>query len=202
MESGRRPALLDAALVELGEKGYAGIELEAILDRAGASRAEFEAEFGGELDSCLFAAYEELTGDLVARSCAVCETDLEWPERVRRGLAVLLEAIAENPRKARLVTRTFPAIRPAAYERYTAFLGSFTPYLREGREYSGVEEELPGEVELMAVGAGESLIFGEVDAGRAAQLPEMLPEILFSVLVQFMGPERAAEEMRSAATAG
>jgi hypothetical protein len=29
----------------------------------------------------------------------------------------------------------------------------------------------------------------------------MLPEVLFSVLVPFMGPERAAEEMRSAATA-
>jgi hypothetical protein len=53
-------------------------------------------------------------------------------------------------------------------------------------------------VELLAVGAAEAIIFGEVDAGRAGRLPQMLPEILFSVLVPFMGPDRAADEMRTA----
>jgi hypothetical protein len=72
--------------------------------------------------------------------------------------------------------------------------------MKEGREYSEVEEELPGEVELLAVGAAEAIIFGEVDAGRAERLPKMMPEILFSILVPFLGPDRAAEEMRSAAT--
>jgi hypothetical protein len=201
MEAERRSALMRAMLAELDEKGYREIEIDAALRRAGASRAEFEAEFGGELDCCLFAAYEELTGKLLAQSRAVCAEELEWPEKVRRGLARLLGEMAAEPTLARALIRGFPAIGPAAYERHTAFLGSFTDYLREGREYSGIGEELPSEVELLAVGAGESLIFAEVDAGRAGQLPGMLPEILFSVLVQFLGPERATEEMRSASPA-
>jgi hypothetical protein len=58
---------------------------------------------------------------------------------------------------------------------------------------------LPADVELLAVGAAESLIFAEVDAGRAERLPSMLPEILFCVLVPFLGPDLAGDEMRSAA---
>jgi hypothetical protein len=73
--------------------------------------------------------------------------------------------------------------------------------MEEGREYSEADEELPTEVELLAVGAAEAIIFAEVDAGRAQRLPGMMPEILFSVLVPFMGPDRAADEMRNAAAA-
>lgn len=99
------------------------------------------------------------------------------------------------------MTRLFPGIRPATYQRYVDLLARFLPYMKEGREYSEVEEELPGEVELLAVGAAEAIIFAEIDADRAGRLPKMAPEILFSVLVPFMGPDRAADEMRNASAA-
>jgi hypothetical protein len=53
-------------------------------------------------------------------------------------------------------------------------------------------------VEMLAVGAAEAIIFEEVEAGRAAQLPGLGPAILFSVLVPFLGPERASVEMERA----
>jgi hypothetical protein len=120
---------------------------------------------------------------------------------VRGGLKVLLGAIAAEPLRARVATRVFPAIRPAAYQRYTDLVLRFVPFMREGRSYSEIGEELPDEVELLAVGAAESLIFTEVDAGRAERLPQMMPEILFSVLVPFIGPDRAAAEMQDAMAA-
>ncbi|HKF82215.1 MAG TPA: hypothetical protein VKB23_04560 [Solirubrobacterales bacterium] len=174
--------------------------MERAREAAEVSVAEFEAEFDGK-DECLFAAYDDLTERVVARASADCDGSDPWPDRVRVGLESLLHAVAAYPEMARALTRSFPGIRPAAYERYVALLSRFVPVMREGREYSGVEEELPGEVELLAVGAAEAIIFGEVDAGRAERLPQMMPEILFSILVPFMGPDRAADEMRSAATA-
>ncbi|MGN6557065.1 MAG: hypothetical protein ACTHLH_03535, partial [Solirubrobacterales bacterium] len=83
-----------------------------------------------------------------------------------------------------------------------ALLQRFVPFMQEGRGYSEMDEELPSEVELLAVGAAESIIFGEVEAGRAERLPAMMPEILFSVLVPFIGPGRAADAMRSASAFG
>jgi AcrR family transcriptional regulator len=198
MDSQQRDKLLRAMLEELVGKGYGDASVETARKGAGVSAAEFEAEFGDK-DGCLFAAYDRLTDTMVAQASADCERDEPWPDRVRIGLERLLQAIAAQPEMARALTRSFPGIRPAAYERYVGLLSRFVPFMREGRDYSGVDEELPGEVELLAVGAAEAIIFSEVDAGRAERLPQMLPEILFSVLVPFMGPDRAADEMRSAA---
>jgi AcrR family transcriptional regulator len=198
MDAQRRVNLLRAILEELAANGYGEVSVERAQQVAGISTAEFEAEFGSK-DECLFAAYDCLTERVVATASAECGSGDPWPERVRVGLESLLEAIAAHPEMAKAATRSFPGIRPAAYERYVDLLSRFEPFMRQGREYSGVEEELPGEVELLAVGAAEAIIFGEVDAGRAARLPQMMPEILFSVLVPFMGPDRAADEMRSAA---
>jgi AcrR family transcriptional regulator len=181
-------------------KGYSEASTESARKAAGVSAAAFEAEFSGK-DECLFAAYDRLTERVVTRASAECDHTEPWPERVRVGLESVLQAIAAYPEMAKAMTRAFPGIRPAAYERYVGLLSQFEPFMREGREYSGVEEELPGEVELLAVGAAEAIIFTEVDAGRAGRLPQMMPEILFSILVPFMGPERAAYQMRSAAAA-
>jgi hypothetical protein len=53
---------------------------------------------------------------------------------------------------------------------------------------------------LMAVGAATGLLFDEIQAGRAARLPERLPDLLFALLVPYLGPREAAAEMRSVAT--
>jgi AcrR family transcriptional regulator len=200
MGPNQRERLLEAMLLELGEKGYRGISVSAALVGTGVSEAEFEAEFA-DIDECLFTAYERASEGLVDKATEGCESDAAWPSRVRTGLARLLGEIAARPEMAEAMTRAFPGIRPAAYERYVDLLSSFVPFMREGREYSEVDEELPVEVELLAVGAAEAIIFGEVDAGRAQRLPAMMPEILFSVLVPFIGPDRATEEMRSATAA-
>lgn len=198
MDAQHRERLLRAMMDELAARGYRGASVERARTTAGVSEADFAAEFGGK-DECLFAAYDWLTDEVVARTSAECDGEERWPERVRLGLEALLRDLADQPHLAVAVTRSFPGIRPAAYQRYVDLLSRFVPFMVEGREYSEVDEELPGEVELLAVGAAEAIIFAEVEAGRAGRLPQMLPEILFSVLVPFMGPERAAEEMRTAA---
>lgn len=197
MNAQRREALLLAMLVELTGKGYREASVEGAARVAGVDAKEAEAEFASK-DECLFAAYDRVSEQILERATAGCEDGLPWPERVRGGLSALLDAVAARPQLAQAITRSFPGIRPSTYERYVELLSCFVPYMREGREYSGVEEELPGEVELLAVGAAESIIFGEVEAGRAGSLPRMMPEILFSVLVPFLGPDRAASEMRNA----
>jgi hypothetical protein len=192
-----RERLLRAALLELNESGYAEFTLARAMLRAGV--AEDAAGEFSDGDECLAAAYEQLSSEVVATTTAGCAEEESWPARVGHSLEALAERLAGEPEMARALTRAFPGIRPSTYRRYVELLDRFVPYMREGREYSGVSEELPSDVELLAVGAAEAIIFNEVENGRIERLPRMVPEILFSVLVPFMGPERAAEEMRSAA---
>ena len=72
-------------------------------------------------------------------------------------------------------SRTFPAIGPAARARYQDFVEGFAPLLRGGREFAEAGEELPDEVVMLAVGAAEAIVFEEIEAGRAAQLPALGP---------------------------
>jgi hypothetical protein len=72
------------------------------------------------------------------------------------------------------------------------------PLFVEGREYAANSIQLPPKLELMAVGGAATIIFDEVIAGRAEELPARLPDILFTVLAPYIGPEAAAAEVRRA----
>lgn len=186
----QRERLYEAILDELLEPGYEHLDLDRVLARAGVSHRAFDAEFGDE-DSCLFAAYDELTESLVREATAGCAGEGEWPQRVGRALEAILDELAARPRMARVLCRSFPAIRPLAHLRYVEFLESFAPFLREGRELGDLGDDLPGEIEMLAIGAAEALVLDEIDAGRTAGLPARAPSILFSLLVPFVGAERA-----------
>lgn len=188
-------------LVELAEKGSSDLSVSTVLLSVGVSEAAFEEEFNDK-ESCLFAAYDALTERMVDLAAANCDSGAPWPKRASAGLRALLEELAAKPEMANAVMLSFPGVSPGAYQRYVDLLARFLPLVREGREYSDLRQALSPRVELLAVGAAEAIIFAEVDAGRAARLPAMIPEILFSLLVPFMGPERAAEEMGSALDEG
>ena len=74
----------------------------------------------------------------------------------------------------------------------------FTEFLEEGAELAD-GRELPENIALMAAGAVSGLIFDELLTGRAERLPELLPDLLFAMLVPYIGPGAATEEMRRAA---
>jgi AcrR family transcriptional regulator len=197
MEPAARERLLNAMLVELGTSGYNEMNVADALVLSAVSEAGFKAEFIDK-DACLFAAYEQLTDRLVEKTVEGCAAGEEWPERVRWGLEALLRELAAQPLMARVAIRAFPSIGPEAYARYQGVIESFALLLREGRQFSGIGEKLPAEVEMLAVGAAEAIVFDEIEAGRAAQLPALRPAILFSVLVPFLGPEAASMEMQRA----
>ncbi len=190
-----RERLLDAMLEEMVESGPERAEVEAALRRAGLDGEEWVAELLDK-ERCLFAAYEQLTERLVRKTGEGCSLGEDWPQRVRCGLEALLEELADAPAAAALLIRSFPALSPAARARYQEFVEGFAPLLEEGRRLAETGAELPAEVELFAVGAAEAIVFEEIEAGRAAQLSALAPEILFSVLVPFLGPEAASAEMQ------
>jgi AcrR family transcriptional regulator len=197
MQPAARERLLEAMLTELVERGYGAMRVADALTLAGVSKADFEAEFLDK-DACLFAAYEQLTERLTRKTSEGCGRGDGWPARVRGGLEALLGELAAAPEMARVAIRTFPAIGPEARARYQDFVEGFAPLLREGRELAKTGEELPDEVEMLAIGAAEAIVFEEIEAGRPAQLPALGPAILFSVLVPFLGAEAASAEMAKA----
>jgi hypothetical protein len=93
------------------------------------------------------------------------------------------------------LARIFPSIGPEALRCYHAFVESLAPLLAGGREFAELGDELPAEVELLAVGSAEAIVFEQIQLGHTAELPAIAPEVLFSVMVPFTGPEEASQAM-------
>lgn len=190
-----RRRLFGAMLEELVEKGYPDAEVEAAARRASLDGEEWSERFPDK-DVCLFAAFAQLSGELREAIREGCAAGGVWTERVAGGLRALLEALSAQARMAEALARSFPAIGPAARARYEEFVESLAPLLTEGRQLAA-DRQLPSEVELLAVGAAEAIVFEEIQAGRTAGLAELTPEILFSVLVPFVGARDAALAMEA-----
>ena len=88
------------------------------------------------------------------------------------------------------------AVGEEARVRYRANLNRFAPFLEEGRAYSPRGGELPDDTARFAIGGAMSLIFDEVRAGRGPELPQLVPELTFAVLMPYLGAEAAEDEMR------
>jgi AcrR family transcriptional regulator len=194
----QREGLLWSMVRVIAEKGYDRVTVGDVVARAGVSPTTFYDEFATK-DECLFAAYDRVIDELIVYVADAFSSEHDWPERIRDGLDALLRALAAEPDIAQMAAVEFPAAGPRARQRYRDAVERFLPFLEEGRDFAGRSGELPPGVELMAVGGVEVIIFDEVVGGRASKLPAMLPEIVFAVLVPFIGPEDAAAAMHAAA---
>jgi AcrR family transcriptional regulator len=192
-----RERLVRAMVRQVAERGYHQVSVADVVEDAGVSRSAFYEEFAGK-EECLFAAYDAMVNDLLERIRSSFAPDDPWPVKVRVALAALLNDLAAHPELARMATVDLPAAGPDAHRRYREAIERFLPFFRQGRAYADPSTELPAEIELMAVGGAEAIVFDEVVAGRAGRLPGLLPEILFALLVPYLGPEKAIREMRRA----
>jgi AcrR family transcriptional regulator len=195
----RRDLILAAMIRVVGSKGYKETSVADVIEEAGTSRTTFYKHFEDKHD-CFLAAYEMLVEQVFAEVVSNCDGSMPWLQRVETGLSTLVRLFALEPELARTAVVEVAAAGADARRLHSNAVARFTEFLEDGREMAG-GRELPENIALMSAGAVSGLIFDELLAGRAAQLPALLPDLLFAMLVPYIGPRAAAEEMRRAAGA-
>jgi AcrR family transcriptional regulator len=192
----QRERLLEATIRVVAKKGYAATTVADLTKEAGISRTTFYELFADK-EACFLAAYDDAVDVLVRRIGAAYEAVAGegWPARARAGLVELLAALAEEPELARLALVDVGAAGPAAQRRYRAAVQRLTPLFEEGRDFAPGGRDLPANTSRMAIGGVAGLISDELVAGRAAELPGFLPDVLFATLNPYVGPVAAAREV-------
>lgn len=194
----RRQLILEAMVRVVGRKGYKLTSVADVIEEAGTSRTTFYKHFDDKHE-CFLAAYDMAVERILDEVVANCDGEQSWPERVRGGLTTIVDLFALDPELARTAIVEVAAAGADARQRHWNAITRFTEFLEDGRQLAG-GRELPDSIALMAAGAVSGLIFDELLTGRAERLPELLPDLLFAMLVPYIGPSAAAEEMRRAAT--
>jgi AcrR family transcriptional regulator len=190
----QRERLLEAAIRVAAAKGYAATTIGDLTKEAGISRTTFYELFEDK-EACFLAAYDNAVDAIVRQVLAAYESEQRWPQRARAGLVALLEALAAEPALARLALVDVGAAGPAAQRRYRVAVQRLTPLFDEGRDFAPDGRGLPANTSRMAIGGVAGLIFDELVAGRAEQLPGLLSDVLFATLVPYIGPTAAAREV-------
>ena len=188
---------MHAAVVQVTvANGYEATTVADILGEAGVGRESFYELFDDKLD-CMLAAQRLLVDNLEERVREVYIADGPWPERMRKALAATLEWFASDPEAARFtlveLSTVGPAFRPIFNEEFARFI----ELIEEGIGEDGPDPELAGATSL-AVGATVARIYEEVVLGRAEELPRLLPDLTYDLLVPFVGEEVARAEQRRA----
>jgi AcrR family transcriptional regulator len=195
--------VLEAMLRVAAAKGYELTTVADVIAAAEVSPEYFEEMFGSK-EACFLEAYDASIDVAVAYVSGAFEAAAgeRWPVRIEAALRALVELFAAEAEIIRMAMVEVPAAGEEARARYRVALTRFTPFLEEGREASAQAEELPADTARFAIGGATSMIFDEVRAGRGPELQRLLPDLLFAVLMPYIGPEAAEDEMRRVARAG
>lgn len=197
VERSQRERLLAAVVRVTASKGYESTTVGDILGEAGVGRETFYELFDDKLD-CMLAAHKILVDALEEQVRAAYSEQGPWPQRVRNALAVTLEWFAADPQTARFTLVELSTVGPAFRAIFQSEYARFTKLLDEGLGDDGPDPELARATGL-AVGAIMARIYEEVVLGKAAELPRLLPDLTYELLVPFVGEEVARAEQRRAA---
>jgi AcrR family transcriptional regulator len=193
----RRELILAAMIRVVGRKGYRETSVADVIEEAGTSRSTFYKHFTDKHE-CFLAAYELLVERVFESVIANCNAEEAWLDKVRTGLGTIVELFSLDPDLARTAVVEVAAAGADARQLHWNAINRFTEYLEDGRELAG-DRQLPDNIAVMATGAVSGLIFEELLTRGPDRLPELLPDLLFAMLVPYIGPSAAAEEMRKAA---
>jgi AcrR family transcriptional regulator len=194
----QRERLLAAVVRVAAANGYESTSVADILEEAGVGRESFYELFDDK-QACLLAARAILIDHLEGTVREAYVGSGPWVERIRDALAATLVWFAADPAATRVMIVEFMAIGPVFREHVQSDLQRFTALLDEGLGEAGAAPDLPGATSL-AVGGGVARVYEEAVRGRTAELPSLLPELTYELLVPFVGEDAAhAEERRAAA---
>jgi|SRR5689334_3105146 len=192
-----RERLLEAMLLVSGELGYERVSVKHVIERARASRATFYKNFEDRED-CFAQAYRDASEWLYRRITGVARRQPSWREGLRAALAELLEFCANQPAIAKAVFVEVHAAGKQALAQRADLMERLSHALDGARREISSRQAPPPVTSTFMVGAIDTLVCAKLMDDDAASAPEMLPGLLYFVVMQYFGEAAAWEEMTAA----
>jgi len=199
----QRERMLLAVAEAVAEQGFVTTTVADIIARARLSRRTFYEHFADK-EECFLAAYDTVVEQLLAAVGQAYEQAEGWPQKVHDGLETFVAYLAAEPAFARMCIVEVVAAGPEARGRRDAAMRVFVDFLEPGRAEAPRGIVVPALAADIVVGGIYEIIYSRLQRNAADELVEMLPELLYSALVPYIGhraAERAVAEARQRAGA-
>jgi AcrR family transcriptional regulator len=194
VETNQRERMLDAVADVVSFQGYAAMSVEEIVSAAGVSRRTFYDHFTDKEDAFL-QAFDQIAGELLRRVNGAYEASATFGEAVVTCLREFLEFVAAEPRFADLCIVEVLGAGPAAVQRRNAVLNQLTELLeRAARTVTAGLHARPLRAKTV-IGGIHEVVYSRLLQGQAAELPALLPDLAYSMMLPYLGHERAEREL-------
>lgn len=187
-----RQRILDALVRTVALSGYERTTIDRVLRIAEVPAPVFDEHFEDKQD-CLLGALDDLIGRIEYAVLARIDGRAPWSERMRIGLQTLLEALACNPDGAHVALVECLSAGEPAVERLRAAVANCVPLLEEGRSSAeaGGTDHLSPQTSEAVVGGIAAILHRRVLEDNTAELPALLPDLLYFALMPYLGHCRA-----------
>jgi AcrR family transcriptional regulator len=190
-----RRQIFDAMIETVAHRGYDRTTIERVLSVAQVPAPVFEEHFENKRE-CFLQAIDELIGRFEQILLARVRWPVPWQERIQLGLQALLVELADHPDSARVAMVECLSAGESSVARLHSALARLVPILEEGRAHatdrgSTGAEHLPPQISVAVIGGIASIVHRQVLEGHTAELPALLPDLLYFALLPYLGHHRA-----------
>ena len=189
----QRHRIIVAMIESCATKTYAATTITDIVGRARISRTTFYKEFEDKR-ACFEASVEHCIEQLQAAAAASHSPEDVPADAARKAATAVIEALADRPGLAQVLTGDAIAVDPIVVERYRR---TTIPALEGLWSRNGDRPEAHTDPRL-AFGQAQVLILNQIATGKTDRLPELLSEIVYLAVSPFGGHEEAIRQSRLA----
>lgn len=186
----QRGRILDAVADVASLAGYQAMSVEDIVRAAGVSRRTFYDNFRGKEEAFL-TAYDAISVELVQAVRAAYDSTSSFPEGVITCLRTFLEFVAAHPHYADACIVEVLAAGPSALQRRDAVMSALAALLHQGAQAMPDSIHPPQLTAETIVGGIYEIVYSRVLQGRTAELPELLPDLAYSMMLPYLGHANA-----------
>jgi AcrR family transcriptional regulator len=193
----QRQRILAAVADVCHTAGYVAMSVEDIVVTSGVSRRTFYDNFKGKEDVYL-AAYDEVSQQLLGQVYEAFSNAEGLVAKVRDSLSAFLSFVAEEPAFADMCIVEVLAAGPNAIERRNRTMTAFAEMIEKAAADELPKSKLPPALTAETlVGGIYEVVYSRVLQGRGEELPALLPDLLFSVLLPYVGQETATSLLKN-----
>ena len=192
----QRERILAAVAEATQAHGFAGMSVQDIVTEAGVSRRTFYEQFKNK-DDAFIAAFDEAAGRLISLVRTAYEQESTFAGRVSSGFQTFLEVLAGSPAFARMCIVEVLAAGPEAVGRRNKALEEFARVLEENARDLLGKDAPPALIAETIVGGMYELVYRRIARGETRDLPELLPDLVESALLPYIGEKKASAQARA-----
>jgi AcrR family transcriptional regulator len=195
VQANQRQRILDAVADVVSLVGYQAMSVEDVVSTAGVSRRTFYDHFTSK-DDAFLTAYDAIGATLADHVQTAYNASDTFEEGVIACLAAFLEFVASEPHYADMCIVEALAAGPDAVERRNAVMRTFARLLHEGAK-TVTDGSHPPELTAEAIVGGiYEVVYSRVLAGKTSELPQLLPDLAYSMILPYLGRQAAKQATR------